>query len=277
MKRNFVTGLSCAGLAALAAFTLNCGSSSNNSITQVCTANTIAADVVGDWSLSITSSGTTSSGNPGVINNSGLAVFFDVTQPTPGDTATFPAITGAQCFSGTTTSYGTPISGGGASTFSTQGNVNSQASITGSFNGSSGQGSFTMTPATPLSGSVIALDGNQFLGEIPGVAEPLIWNITVFGSGDNNGMDFTGAAIQNNGATCSISGSFNQESGNFANLNVFDATVNFGDCVSFSNFTGLGFESSSDYFNLNGNAAGTYLYAISSNSATVLEIFQPGP
>jgi len=73
------------------------------------------------------------------------------------------------------------------------------------------------------------------------------------------------------GAGCNVSGTFNQETGN-----VFDVSLTLsGDSCSVSSITGLGFESSSDYLNVNGGAAGTYLYAVSSSSDLVLEVFKP--
>jgi hypothetical protein len=88
-------------------------------------------------------------------------------------------------------------------------------------------------------------------------------------------MGFTGAGPLSGGGTCDINGTFNQEGGNAANLNVFDVSITFGAGCPFSNVTGLGFESSSDYFTMNGSASGTYLYAVPSGSASVLEIFKP--
>jgi len=72
---------------------------------------------------------------------------------------------------------------------------------------------------------------------------------------------------------CAASGTFTEENGQ----NVFDVSMTFSGprCPVSGTFTGLGLESSSDYFNFNLGAAGTYLYVMSSDSATVFEIAQP--
>jgi hypothetical protein len=87
-------------------------------------------------------------------------------------------------------------------------------------------------------------------------------------------MSLSGTALLGPGTTCTMSGTFTQEGGNVANMNVFDTSITFGAGCPFSNFTGIGLESKSDYFSQNGSAPGTYLYAASSSSAMVLEIFK---
>ena len=86
-------------------------------------------------------------------------------------------------------------------------------------------------------------------------------------------MSFSGTGLSG-ATTCDINGTFSQEGGNVANLNVFDVSITFGAGCPFSNVSGVGFESNSDYFDMNSNAAGNYLYAVSSGSALVLEIFK---
>jgi hypothetical protein len=92
-------------------------------------------------------------------------------------------------------------------------------------------------------------------------------------------MSFVASGAQPSGAICYMSGTFTQEGENVTNLNVFDISITSldGGCPLGATVTGVGFESNSDYFNLNANAPGTYFYAIPSNSAAVLEIFQQTP
>jgi hypothetical protein len=260
--------LSVVCLALIAAITLSCGSSSSH-FTQGCTGGPY--NVVGDWTLNLASAS-----GPGVINSAGLAVFFQTTTtvPAPGDTVVLPTITGACSFSGTGTAYGTQASGGGSISNPVSGNVNSATSISGTISGS---GAFSIAPNSPLSGSVTALSGNGWLGVFEGATQlPLIWNISLTPTGNNSSMTFTGSGMMSGGATCLMNGTFNQEGGNVANLNVFDITINSPDvgCPIGGTLNGLGFESNSDYFNLNGNAVGTYFYAIPSSTAFVLEVFQ---
>jgi hypothetical protein len=267
MLRNFVLSLFLLCLLAICAMTINCGgSSSSNNGGQNCSGGPF--NVVGDWTLTLSGGGGSVSG-PGVINTAGLAVFFQTTNtvPAPGDTAVFPAIAGASCFSGTATSYGTPGSGGGSASDTVTGTVNSDTSISGTL---SNGNSFTMASDSPLSGSVTALSGS-YLAEIEGAATAAIWQLTFTPTGTNADMTFSG----NDGQSCDVSGTFTQETVNIATFNVFDVSITFtgAGCPAASG-SGLGFESSSDYFDINGNAAETYLYSASSNGALVFEIFQ---
>ncbi len=254
----------------IAVMTMSCGGSSSSG-TGSCAGGPY--NVVGDWMLTTSGSGGSASG-PGLINNSGLAVFFQTstTSPAPGDTVVLPSITGTCSFSGTGSAYGTPASGGGTASDTVQGKVSSATSISGTL---SNGNTFSLVPNSPLSGSVTALSGAGWLGEIEGATEPVIWNITLTPTGSNNSMSFSGAGLLSSGATCDISGTFTQEAGNVANLNIFDTSITFGEGCPFSNVSGIGFESSSDYFDMNGNAAGTYLYGASSDSAVVIEILEP--
>jgi hypothetical protein len=265
--RGIILSLSFICLALIAIMAASCGSSSNSGGSGACTGGPY--NVVGDWTLNVSGTGGSSSG-PGVINSSGLAVFFQTTtsSPAPGDTVVMPAITGTCSFSGTATAYGTPASGDGSATQTVNGHVNSAISISGTL---SNGNSFSMTPVTPLTGSVTALSGTGWQGEVEGATQPIIWNIAITPTGSNNSMSFTGTS-----AACNITGTFNQEATGGANPNVFDVTVTTIQGCPFDNFTGIGFESSSDYFGMNGGAAGTYFYAVASvNTAVVLEIFSP--
>ena len=259
MLRKFAIPLILVCLAAWCAFSIGCGGSSSSSIKN-CTAT---YDVVGDWNITL--NGT--AGDGGVINTSGLALFFD----SFGDVLAFPSLTGACSFSGTATLYASTLGGGGSGTTSVTGNVNSAVSISGTYSTSSGSAQFSVGPLTPLTGSVSALS-QSMLAEIRSDPNADIWQLSVAPSGTQAGMTFSGPNTSN---TCTITGTFTQEGTSTANLNVFDVSITFSGtgCPNSGTLTGLGFESSSDYFSMNGNAAGTYLYAISSSTATVLEIF----
>ena len=261
--------LSFACLVLVCALITSCGSG-NSGGGENCSGP--AVDVVGDWNLDVSGSGGSASG-PGVIDSSGLAVFVQTStsSPAPGDTVVFPTITGgSKCFSGTATAYATPASGGGSASQSVQGTINSSTSITGSL---SNGNNFSLTSGSPLTGSVTALSGSDWQGEVEGATQPIIWDITLTPTGTGNSMNFTGTNL-----ACNISGTFNQEGSSTANLNVFDVTVTSAEGCPFDNFTGIGFESSTDYFGMNGGAAGTYLYAVSAvNGAVALEIFEPAP
>jgi len=255
-----------AALCMIGAMTISCGGSSSSTVNKACTGGPF--NVVGDWTFSAGGSS-----GPGVITSAGLAVFFQTstTVPAPGDTVVLPTITGACSFSGNGTAYGTPASGGGSASQTVTGNVNSATSISGNIGPTSTGETFTLTPNPSLTGQVTALTGTM-LAEIEGDTGANIWTLALTPSGTGSSMTFTGPNI---GSTCTITGSFSQEGGNVSTLNVFDFTVSFsgGGCPYTSTLTGAGFESSSDYFTLNGNATGTYLYGVSSSSATAFEIF----
>ncbi len=267
-SRRFLLALSLLSVFALGALIVSCGGSNATNIGPMSCAGP-AVDVVGDWTLTFTNGGVPVTG-PGVINSSGLAVFFQTTTTVsaPGDTVVLPAISGANCFSGTGVSYGTAASGGGTASDTVQGTVNSTSSITGSItNGNT----FSMASASPLTGPVAAPSGSM-LAEIEGGATAAIWQLTFVPSGVGSSMSFSGT----DGQSCSVSGSFNQEGGDLSTLNVFDTSMTFsGTCpdTGVDTVTGLGFESSSDYFDMNGNNGGTYLYSASSSSALVFEIY----
>jgi len=236
-----------------------------------------AYNVAGDWMLSVSSNGATTTG-PGAISTAGLALFFEPSSEPAGagDTAILPAITGgSNCFSGLIYSYDTPATGGNTGKANAQGSINSATSISGSFQNTSDgtTGTFALAPNSPLTGSVTALTGSGWLGEIEGATTADILQITLTASGTNSGMTLQGT----DGTNCTVSGTFTQEGGNASTLNVFDVSITYTgtSCSVTGTQTGLGFETNSDYFAMNGSAAGTYLYAIPSGSATVLEIYKP--
>lgn len=262
MLRSFVLLSSLVFLAILSAGIISCSSSSGGA--TACTGGPY--NVVGDWTLS---SGGAS--GPGVINSSGLAVFFETsaTVPTPGNTVVMPTISGACSFSGTATSYNTPLSGGGTTTTTATGNVTSDTSISGTVSNGT---AFTLTPNSALSGSPTALSGSM-LGEIEGWTGTNLWQLSFSPAGTGKGMSFSGS---DSSQGCTVSGTFSQEGGGSSTLNVFDVSITyFGTgCPTTGTVTGLGFESNTDYFDMNASAPGTYLYAASSSSASVFEIFQ---
>ena len=255
MSRNVGLSLSFLCLALIAVMAMSCGGSSPGS--TACTGGPY--DVVGDWLLTLSGSGSSTS-VLGPINSAGLAVLFQPGPPVV--TVTMPPITGACSLTGTGTAY---IEGGTTASETVQGNVNSATSISGKITNSSGTYTLSMVPSTPLTGSVTALTGSGWHGNLEGTAIGIFSPLTFTATGSGQSMSVAG------GTGCSVSGTFTQETGN-----VFDVSLTFsGTGCPVPSLSGLGFESSSDYFTLNGGAAGTYLYAISSSGAEVLEVFKP--
>jgi hypothetical protein len=234
--------------------TINCGSSSHSTTTS-CTGGPF--NVVGDWNL--TFNGT--AGSAGVINTAGLALFFD----SFGDVFAGPTITGSCSFSGTATLYA--IGGGVGGSASATGNVNSATSITGTATTNGNSAPFSAAPISPLSGAPTALTGSGYQGVIQADPFANIWSLTFAPTGTGQSMTFSGTSTNIDG-TCTVSGTLTQEGSN----NVFDSAIAFsGAGCPFPNINGLALESNSDYFF--GKGAGTYLYAISSSSPAVLEVF----
>jgi len=260
MLRKLVLLVSALSLALIGVATINCGSTSNSTI-KPCTGGPF--NVVGDWNGTFTgSNGTTTA--VGAIDSSGLAAFFDST----GDTALLPAITGTCSFSGTETLYASFLNGGTTLTGTAQGNVNSTSSITGTETVNNASGTFTLASSAPLSVAPTAFSGPGWIGQVGGGGDLLSLTFTPTGTGV--GMTFTGIDITTN---CTVSGAFTQQ----GTSNVFDIAYNIaasGTCTA-STFKGIGFESSTDYFTVNGNQAGTYLYADiqTSSGAFALEIY----
>jgi hypothetical protein len=259
MLRNFVLLLSLLCLLAICAMTINCGSSSSSNNGGGCTGGPF--NVVGDWNLTFNGN----AGSAGVINTAGLALFFD----SFGDVFAGPTITGTCSFSGTATLFATPLGGGIGGVASATGNVNSATSISGTATTNGSSAPFSAAPISPLSGAPIALSAS-LLGVIQADPGANIWDLTFTPTGTGQGMTVSGTNVA---ATCTVSGTLTQEGSN----NVFDSAIAFsGAGCPFPDINGLALESNSDYFNVNGGAAGTYLYAISSTSAAVLEVFGAG-
>jgi len=273
MLRKLALVVSFACLVFVAAMIVSCGSS-NNHLTTTCTGGPF--NVVGDWQGTLTAGGGSSS-IIGLINTSGEALFFDSdpgsgpnADPASGSVAALPSITGTCSFSGNVTLYETPaaavLSGSSIVTGTAQGNVSSASSISVSATINGNSSGFTLNSYTPLTGSVSALSG-ALLAEDPAQSFQLLLDFTPT---TGNNMNFANDPSSN----CTTSGTLTQEGSN----NVFDFSVTFSGtaegCPTPQTVTGLAFESSSDIFVVNGNLAGTYLYAVSSTSAVVLEIFR---
>lgn len=253
MSRRFVVSLCLLCIAAWCAMTISCGSSNSSNNQQTCR---LLYDVVGDWQINVSASNGSTTGY-GAIDSNGLALFFDNSLLSgSGDTLELPTINGNCSFSGNTTIFaepGEPVSPTSV-TVPTQGNVTSNSNISGTFSGTT-TGSFTATSFSPIPGSATALTELSFgtmQGAFPAGGISLL--VTFSASGSDASMSFTGT-----GAACTVNGTFTQVS----TRNVFDVSMNYSgaSCPVTGTITGLGFESSSDYFNFNSGAAGTYLYA----------------
>jgi hypothetical protein len=267
MLRKLALVLSFACLVFVAAMIVSCGSSKTH-LGTTCTGGPFT--VTGDWQGTLGVNGVNVN-IAGVINSQGQAVFFDdspASDPNSGSVLVLPAITGQTCsFSGSSTIYAAPLALGAILTGSVQGTINSNSSMsaTGTFNNSSGN--VTLSSFAPITGSVTVLTGAQDgnIQQGPGLGE-----LTFTQSGSGASMSFA-----NSGETpCPVNGTFTQE----ASANVFDVSITFSGtnqaCPPVGTITGLGFESTTDYFGLTGSPQiqGTYLYAASSTSALVVEV-----
>jgi len=275
MLRKFVWFLALATLTVIGALALSCGSSSSP---KPCTGT---YNVVGNWQLTVTNTSSLGSLTEyGAIDSAGLALFFDNTLPsTSGDSAELPVITGSCSFSGNVNAYPEPggPNAGLTVTDAAQGTITSATAISGSFTGTGNNpsGTFTGAAFTTLTGAVAALSGAK-TGAVQGAinGQPVVLPLIFTPSGTNNSMAFsTNAALSPN---CSVSGSFTEVGTN----DVFDVSMTFAStggagCAMTGTFTGLGFESSSDYFDLNNKSAETYLYAdvLASSNTFVIEIY----
>jgi len=259
MSRRFVFPLLLLGLTFLAAVTINCNNSSSPK-PMGCTGGPY--NVAGDWTLTVSDNGSSISG-PGVISSSGQALFFQTATAgsASGDTWVLPAITGSCSFSGALLSYDTPLSGGSTGGDILNGSITSATSISAS--GTSGN-SYALAPNSPLTGSVAVPSGTLF-AQVEGQIFVDQWQVTFSPTGENASMILNGS----DGQGCTLTGSFTEE----GTSPVFDVLITYTGCPVTGTVSGLGFESSSDYFNMNAGATGTYLYAVSSNSASVFEIF----
>jgi hypothetical protein len=248
MLRNVALLLCLACLTLLGVLMIGCGSSSKSPSTA-CSGGPY--NVVGDWNLTLNGF----SGVAGVINATGSAVFFN----SSAEVVVMPTITGACSFSGSATLY-SPTNGSSTSTVT--GTVNSATSFGGMYASGSSSGAFTAAAITPLTGAITVPSNVMTMADYDNVDVPYI-QLTFSGTPGN--MTFNSPSDSD----CATSGTFTEENGQ----NVFDVSMTLSGvrCPISGTFTGLGFESNSDYFNLNLGAAGIYLYAVSSDSATVFE------
>ncbi len=259
-----------ASLALIAMTTISCGSSSSSPATKpTCTGGPY--DVAGVWSTDLYIS--VYPVEAGVISQSGLALFFD----NAGDENIMTGITGACSFSDNLildiglVNY--PV-GGNSYSFPVQGNVQPGPVITGTVSDPSGPQSFVYTPfpqgitPTALNSSMTLIDTSA-----PSFNGASV-QVQVVPSGTGNIADLTLSGT--NGLDCSLTGTFKQEGSTAQNLNVFDVSLTFTGttCPVTGTITGLGFESSVDYYNFTYfPPTGTFLYAMSADSANVFEFF----
>jgi hypothetical protein len=278
MLRKVILLLSLASLALIAAVTISCGNSSSTNSTA-CSGGPY--DVVGNWQVNLTSSGGSDTFY-GAIDSAGLALAFDnnSAQLSTGDTLQLPTLTGACSFSGTATAYAEPTGVARSPlALTAQGNVASATSFTASYSGPA-TGSFTAASFKPLTGSVTALSGT-LTGEAEGApnGKPVLYPFTFTPTavGTNSNMNFTTSLALS--PTCTVSGTFTQ----VTTANVFDVSITFAGttCALTGTFTGLGFESSTDYFGFTTGTASTgpFLYAdiLASSNTFVMEFWVPKP
>jgi len=269
MMRKFFLPCSFVVLVFMCAMLTNCGSSSGSGGGGT---GGGPYNVAGNWQVNVNVSGQ-SVPFVGVINAQGQALLFgDAVPGLPDiayvrDTWQLPTITGASSFSGTTSLYaemGTLLPDGSTvDTVSMQGTVNSATSITGK----NSNGTFTLTAFSPLTGSVTA-----FSGLTSGYINTNGFDLTFTPAGSGQSMSFTGS----NSLNCQLSGTFTQDGTN----NVFNVSMTLTGgvaCPITGSMTGLGFESNSDYFDINEFRPGTYLYAdMLGSTPFVFEIYGPG-
>ncbi len=257
-----------ASLVLIAVITISCGSSSS-AIKPTCTGGPY--DVVGVWSTDLYISGVYPV-KAGVISQSGLALFFD----NAGDENIMTGITGACSFSDDlildigVVNFGV---GGNSYSYPVQGNVQPGPVITGTVSDPSGPQSFIYTPY-PQGISPTALNTSMTLIDTSSPIGCSCVQVEVVPSGTGNSADMTLSGT--NGLDCSHTGTFKQEGSNAQDLNVFDVslTLTGTTCPVTGTITGLGFESPGDYFNFTDfPPSGTFLYAMSANSANVFEIY----
>ena len=269
--------LSLASLTLIGVMAMSCGSSSS-ATKPTCTGGPY--DVVGDWAFNLNGSG--GPYFPGVINTAGLGMFFEA-NPTnadlnAGSEIVIPSVTGACSFSENLTYYVTRavLGGGGVFPYPVQGSVQSGPSISGTISEPGGPQSFIGIPQSPFTPT--ALTSTMSLNDTSSAyacLDPGCVHVQVVPSGTGNSADMTLSGTD--GFNCNVSGTFTQEGSNAANLNVFDVSITFTGttCAVTGTIQGFGFESPSDYFNFTPYPpSGTFLYAMSSNSADVL-VFYP--
>jgi hypothetical protein len=196
--------------------TIGCGNSSSGGKTG-CTGGPY--DVVGVWSLTLNNNNTAPI-IPGVVNSSGLAVFFD----NFANELVMPRVTGSCSFSGNLTFYIGLINFGGRTSYSAQGNVDSGPVISGTFSTSTGSQSFIATPFPSLSGPPTALNSNMTLvDESSPSTDRLQIRVMPSGIGNTANMTLSGT----DGLNCNVTGTFTQEGNNAANLNVLSNRDHF--------------------------------------------------
>jgi hypothetical protein len=275
MSRKFWFSLSIVSLAAWCATIVACGGSSK---TTGCTGGPY--NVVGDWQITVSQTNGASVTGYGAIDSTGLALFFDNSISNgSGDTLEMPAITGGCSFSGNMTDFAEPggPNSGQSLTDTVQGSVTSATAMTGTFTGSgsnSSKGSISAATISPLTGMVSVVVGSK-TGEVQGAldGQPVLLPLTFSASGTGDSMSFITGTLSPN---CTATGTFTQ----VGTANVFDVSITLsnsqnGTCALTGTFSGIGFESSSDYFGLNGNSIDTYLYAdiLAASNTFVMEIF----
>lgn len=226
---------------------LSCGSS--NSTTK----NQGPYNVVGDWQVGFSAVVGVSTSGYGAIDSAGVAAFFD----NSGNMYQLPTITGSSSFSGNLNAYAVnayPFTGGVyVITDPAQGTVTSASAIGGTFTTSSGSGTFSVSPFSPITGSYAPLSG-AYNAKYLGFSDVVDFTFGANGS-------FTGTDAPNIQASgCGFNGTLTQQGSN----NVFDisyTTIASNSCIASTN-TGIAFQSKSDYFNVNGGADASYFYAI---------------
>lgn len=240
--------LSSATLVFLATFVVSCGSSNSGG-----GGKQGPYDVVGNWQVQFSTVVGASNYGFGAIDSGGVAAFFD----SSGNIFQLPAISGVSSFSGNLNAYavnGSPFSGGVYSiTDPAQGTVTSSTAVGGTFSTSGSSGTFTVSPYSPVTGSLVPLSG-AYQAKYLGFSDVVSFN---FGS---NGA-FTGTDAANIQASgCGFSGTITQQ----GSSNVFDisySTIAGNGCVA-NTVTGIAFQSNRDYFDVDNGADASYFYAI---------------
>jgi len=262
-----------ASLVLIAVMTISCGSSSS-ATKPTCTGGPY--DVVGVWAINVDGSPYYL---PGVINTTGLAIFFKDIGDEAGSEVVMPSITGACSFSENLTLYSTPatVGSGGTYTYPVQGNVQSGPAISGTISEGTSSEFFAGLPIalapftpTPLTGSMSVVDTDSPIA----CHQTYCVQVQVVPSGTGNSADMTLSGTD--GFDCNLSGTFTQEGSNAANLNVFDVslTLTGTTCQVTGTIKGLGFESPADYLNFHPYPpTGNFLSAMSANSADVFEFY----
>ena len=269
MVRRLALLISLSGMVLVGAMTIACGRS-----TTIAKPTCVGGpyDVVGDWTLTV--NGIQSIG---VVNSSGSALFLiDDIHNTDfhGDEFVLPNISGTCSFSGELTLYVAQQNFGGTYSWPANGSVQSGPVIGGTYSTSQGTPTFLGVPDFSLISSPVALNSTMTLGDLSSATgNEFQVQVAPSGIGNSANMTFTGTG----GINCNVSGTFMQEGSNLANLDVFDTTITFTGtgCPVTGTLNGLGFESSVDYSNFS-SGSGPFLFAISSNSANVIEIYPFG-